>query len=112
DAILHEQFVEEILHERVHCGLLRCPEPCEPGLEIDVNAALFALLHGHTRRLSLSTGLTGWPAATMTAPTFSVALRNRSANKCAYLAVVLGLLWPRSAPISGKLAPPLTSWLA
>jgi hypothetical protein len=42
----------------------------------------FALLHDTPRRLSLSAGLAGLPAAAMTAPTFSVALRSGSENKC------------------------------
>src|SRR6516165_7356457 len=68
-----------------------------------------AEFHDTPPRLSLSTGLTGLPAAAMTAPTFSVAARNGSSWKWLYLAVVRGLVCPSSAPISGSDAPPLTS---
>jgi len=71
-----------------------------------------ALVHGRLPRRIGVGGLTGFPAAAMMAPTFSVAARNGSRNRCAYLAVVVGFEWPSSAPISGRLAPPETSWLA
>src|SRR5262245_9269029 len=63
--------------QRLPCGvahaLLRCPQLCEYGLDLldVVRLPRFALLHG--RCLSLSAGLTGLPAAVMTAPTRSVA---------------------------------------
>ena len=40
-------------------------------------------VHDTPPRLSLSAGLTGLPAAAMTAPTFSVAARRGSWNRCA-----------------------------
>src|SRR5262249_35853448 len=69
-------------------------------------------LHDAPPRLSLSAGLTGLPAAAMTAPTRSVASLSGSRIKGADRAVVFGGVWPSSARINGKLAPPLTSWLA
>src|SRR5215831_4532556 len=96
------------IFRRDHDGMVIVNARVDPRIGY-VRGQVPAELHDTPPRLSLSTGLTGLPAAAMTAPTFSVAARRGSSCKWLYLAVVRGLVCPSSAPISGSDAPPETN---
>src|SRR5215475_8411741 len=53
----------------------------------------------HRRRPFLSSRILALDLPAMMAPTFSVAARSGSENKCAYLCVVCGCVWPSKPPM-------------
>src|SRR5262249_47371347 len=94
------------IFRRDHDGMVIVNARVDPRIGY-VRGQVPAELHDTPPRLSLSTGLTGLPAAATMALTRSVALRSESSNKCAWRCVVTGVECPSSPPMTCRLTPAL-----